>query len=307
MYYERARLGISSSTTEALRSFYESAYGDNETSYALLNNEKTFDNLEELAGFWADVQVQNAERFSDRVLRRLFVLNYAPNGMWAYLVSVYYMQEKDSRGKLDDEKFYQFLNRITAFIWAYAIMSPGVNALRTPAFAEMINIVNGKDVMFDKFKYDIGKVKIAFENFKFLNTRPITRSMLTWWAFNDDNQKLMTIEDKYEIEHIYPKNRQDNEHGLTNKDMLECLGNKALLEKKINIRASDYRLEDKKGYYLGEKPARGYHEETKVYELSSLGRDESKNDFTENDIINRNKKILESFYKYLEDQRLVIE
>ena len=31
------------------------------------------------------------ERFSEDVLKRLYVLNYAPNGMWTYFVSVYYL------------------------------------------------------------------------------------------------------------------------------------------------------------------------------------------------------------------------
>lgn len=82
MYYERAKLGIKSSTTEALRKFYE------RNAYSLLHNDQTFENLIDLANFWNDVQNQNVERFSDRVLRRLFVLNYAPNGMWTYIVSV---------------------------------------------------------------------------------------------------------------------------------------------------------------------------------------------------------------------------
>lgn len=45
--------------------------------------------LEDLAEFWKDVNAQDTQRFSDRVLRRLFVLSYAPNGMWIYLLSVY--------------------------------------------------------------------------------------------------------------------------------------------------------------------------------------------------------------------------
>jgi len=85
MYYERAKQGIKSSTTEALRKFYE------RNSYALLKNDQTFENLIDLADFWNDVQNQSIDRFSDRILRRLFVLNYAPNSMWTYFVSVYYM------------------------------------------------------------------------------------------------------------------------------------------------------------------------------------------------------------------------
>ena len=131
MYYERAKQGNKSSTTEALRKFYE------KNSYALLKNNQTFENLIDLASFWNDVLNQSVERFSDKVLRRLFVLNYAPNGMWTYFVSVYYMVNRNSDGLLDDDKFYTFLNRITAFVWAYAVTNPGVNALRTPVFAEI--------------------------------------------------------------------------------------------------------------------------------------------------------------------------
>ena len=75
MYYERAKQGNRKSTTEALRKFYE------RNAYELLKKDETFDNLIDLAYFWEDVSKQNKERFSDRVLKRLFVLNHAPNGM----------------------------------------------------------------------------------------------------------------------------------------------------------------------------------------------------------------------------------
>lgn len=57
MYYERAKLGISSSTTEALRKFYE------KDNYSLLKNENTFKNLQLLADFWEDVSTQNQHVF----------------------------------------------------------------------------------------------------------------------------------------------------------------------------------------------------------------------------------------------------
>ena len=142
MYYERACQKIKSSTTEALRKFYE------KDSYAILKKDKTLDDLESLSDFWNDVSNQDRERFSDDVLRRLYVLNYAPNGMWNYFTSVYFMQNKDANGRLDDVKFCAFLIKITAFIWTYAVTNPGVNALRTPVYAEMVNLIEGKDIEF---------------------------------------------------------------------------------------------------------------------------------------------------------------
>ena len=200
MYYIRAKQGIKSSTTEALRKFYE------KDNYTLLKREDTFNDLITLAHFWEDVINQDKDRFSQRILRRLFVLNYAPNGMWTYVVSVFFMQNRDSEGLLDEDQFYRFLSKITGFIWTYAVTNPGVNALRTPVYAEMVSIVNSQPVTFVDFKFEADKVQSMFANFTFNNSRPITKSMLAWWAFQDDAQELFPLETVLEIEHIYARN-----------------------------------------------------------------------------------------------------
>lgn len=299
MYYERAKMGIKASTTEALRKFYE------KESYKLLKNDCIFENLIILADFWNDVSSQDTDRFSERILRRLFVLNYAPNGMWTYFVSVYFMQNKDENGLLDDEAFYCFLNKITAFIWTYAITNPGVNALRTPVYAEMLNIVDGKSVEFADYKFNLDTVKNMFNNFSFNNSRPITKSMLAWWAFQSDNQKLLSLETVFEIEHIFAKSRQDKEKSLVNMKNLEVLGNKAMLEKRINIRASDYRFADKVKYYQGYTNSRKQQREgTKIQELLDFAT--NRNDFIEADIEKRNNNIIIGFMDFLRENCLVI-
>ena len=298
MYFERAKLGIKSSTTEALRRFYE------RDGYILLKNDETFENLIDLANFWNDVDNQEEERFSEEVLKRLYVLNYAPNGMWTYFVSVYYMANRDSEGSLDQEEFYQFLNKITAFIWAYAVTNPGVNALRAPVYAEMINVVNGKPVTFEEYLFDAEHVSNAFNNFVFANQRPITRAMLTWWEFQDSEQPLLELGNKMEIEHIYAKKRQEIERSLSNERNLESLGNKALLEKKINIRAADYKFNDKKRYYLGFTNNRNqFKEGTKNKELINIAN--SLNDFTETEIVQRHAKIISNFIKFMDSNELL--
>lgn len=103
MYYERALQGNKSSTTEALRKFYE------RDSYALLKMDETLDNIIDLANFWKDVLSQNNDRFSERNLRQLYILNYAPNGMWTYFLSVYYMANRDDCGNLDENDLDKFL------------------------------------------------------------------------------------------------------------------------------------------------------------------------------------------------------
>lgn len=292
MYFVRAKKGIKSSTTESLRKFYE------KDNYILLKNEQTLNDLIVLAEFWNDISNQDKDRFSARVLRRLFVMHYAPNGMWTYFVSVYFMQNKDADGLLDDSAFYEFLNRITGFIWTYAVTNPGVNALRTPVYAEMINIVNNQPVRFADFTFDAAKVKSMFSNFSFNNARPITKAMITWWAYQSDEQQLMPLETVLEIEHIYARNRQERGQPLTDARNLESLGNKALLEKRINIRAADYRFADKKKYYLGFTNIRNQKKEgTRVHELIELAN--TATDFSEDDIKARNAEIMNAFLDFL--------
>ena len=281
MYYIRAQMGNKSSTTEALRKFYD------RNDYALLKKEETFDNLVLLAHFWDDVSRQSSERFQESVLRKLFILEYAPNSMWTNFVSVYFMQNRDENGKLDDELFDRFLERTIAFVWAYALTNPGVNALRTPVFAEMVNIVEGRPVTFADYRFDPDRIVNLFSTFGFSNGRPLTKAMLTWWAFQDPEQKLVSLETVFDIEHIYARNRYEKERSLSNRKNLESLGNKALLERRINIRASDYAFGDKKGYYLGTVRLKKKRKPTEIHELLRLA--ETCSDFRETDILSRNK------------------
>ncbi len=299
MYFVRAKMGIKSSTTDALRKFYE------RDGYILLKNEETFEALVVLANFWNEVSNQDKDRFTVNILRKLFVLNYAPNSMWTYFVSVYFMQNRDQDGNLEEEAFAEFLDKITGFIWTYAVTTPGVNALRTPVYAEMLNIVNSQPVTFAEYRFDEDKVRSMFNNFSFHNARPITKAMLTWWACTDDRQGLLSLENVYEIEHIYARNRQDKEKSLSNPGNLNALGNKVLLEKRINIRAADYRFVDKKKYYNGFINSRGQAKEgTKIQELIDLAA--TTDDFTESDIISRTENIMNQFLIFLKSNSLTI-
>lgn len=291
MYYERALQGNKSSTTESLRKFYE------KDNYAIFKKEETLDNLVKLAHFWQDVGNQDPERFSDRVLRRLFVLNYAPNGMWANITSVYFMQNHGQDEELAEEPFLSFLNTITAFIWAYAITNPGVNSLRTPVYAEMVKIVSGKDIGFHDFRFSEEQLRAQFRNYEFSNSRAITKSMITWWAFNFPQQQTISLQEPFDIEHIFSKNRQKLENTLKQPRNLESLGNKSLLERRINIRASDYRYSDKKKYYTGFQTANGVKRGSCIYELVDMAG--SRTDFCESDIEERANAMLDAFVAYL--------
>lgn len=293
MYYERALQGNKSTSTDALRKFYE------KDNYTLLKSEETFSNLKDLARFWNDVTIQDDNRFSIDVLKRLFVLNYAPNGMWTYIVSVYYIKNRDANGLLENDTFISFLDKITAFIFAYALEHPGVNSLRTPVYPELINIVQGGNVSFSDFKFNENTLRSIINTYEFLNGRPVTKSFLTFWAFSNPNQKLLKLETPFEIEHIYAKSRTE-----IDKKSIESLGNKALLESRINIRASDYKFEDKKKYYNGYTNSKNVKKEaSEIFELSELANNYS--DFSKVEIDNRYKRIVDEFFNYLKANNLL--
>jgi len=296
MYFLRAKEGNKSTTTEALRKFYE------RNKYKYLKKDKTVGELKALAYFWKSISRQDEERFSDDVLKKLFVQNYSPNGMWQHITSVYFLKNRNDDGTLEESKFSEFLDRITAFIFAYAITNPGVNALRTPIYDEMINIVNGGEVTFSKYRFNESKTRSFFENYVFTNQRSITRSMITWYAYTFPDQQLLDINDIFHLEHIFSKKRQEMEGGLKSEGNLDSLGNKMLLESSINIKASDYRFDDKKKIYSGEQRRGKNKDASKIAEISKLI---VYKEFEEKQIIDRSNSIIDKFFEFMKQKDLI--
>jgi uncharacterized protein with ParB-like and HNH nuclease domain len=298
MYFIRASEGIRTTTTEALRKFYEY------NKYNRLLKEQTIEHLLKLADFWESIVEQDSERFTEEVLQKLFVLKYAPNSMWEYITSVYYLSFMDENGNLSNSSFVAFLSKITAFIFAYALTNPGVNALRTPMYPEMIKLIAKQTCDFKDFKFDEKHLRNVIENYKFTNNRLVTRSMITWYAFTFEGQKRPPSNKvSFDIEHIYAKERHNKEKKLKDPEILEGLGNKILLERAINIRASDYRFEDKKKYYSGYKDSKGkVHAGSIIEEYRDLIQ---KEDFLEENIVERGSQINNKFIEFLKDEDLI--
>ena len=166
----------------------------------------------------------------------------------------------------------------------------------------MVNIVNGKEVTFSRYRFNEGQARSFFENYRFTNQRNITRSMVTWFAYTFSDQSLLDVNEIFHLEHIFSKKRQEMEGGLQNSSAIESLGNKVLLEGSINIRASDYRFEDKKKIYSGEQRRGKNKDATKVHEIHEVLKLE---EFGETQINERNGEILDKFFAFLHDQDLI--
>ena len=296
MYYLRAKERNRNTTVEAVRKFFE------RDKYQQLKNDEAMRDLRYLADFWQQVAAQDSQVFSPETLKRLYVLNFAPNSMWEYMTSVYFLQNRDSDGRLRESDFNEYLDKITAFTFAYGITNPGVNALRTPAFEEMINIIDGKPVLFNRFKFEEQSTRSMFENYVFKNQRPITRSFITWYAFAFGQQQLLSLTESFQIEHVFPKKRQEMEGSLDNEANLDSLGNKVLLEASINSRASDYRFEDKKKIYSNQMRRGRSRRPSEVAEIHELAK---RDRFDEGDIVEREATIFDAFFDFLREQALL--
>lgn len=85
---------------------------------------------------------------------------------------------------------------------------------------------------------------------------------------------------------------------------INSIGNKAFIEKDLNISKDDFRFDDKRRYYLGISGAKGKRGEgTKNVELRSLAM--TVNEYLENDIVERNDRIRDKFLEFLDRENLL--
>ena len=299
MYYAKAKKAVEedstiSDTFSDMRDFYSGKEND----YKILLNDETFNDLEILANFWDDV-ANRSEKLSPKILKKLYILNYAPYNVWHYVVSLYFMSWRD----IDEEDFCNFLDKVTAMILMNAVLDLGKQTIRRPFVKAFKDIYNGDPLEFDvqfKPQKDVMKRRLADMNFS--NKKSVTWAMLAWWTFRDDAQELPPIDTKLEIEHIYAVKRNEFSP-LHNESSLELLGNKTLIEKfekRKNSQESNNNFADKKNYYLGYVKGK---EPTFNLELRNIA--ETKSDFTEDDILTRNEKIFDTFIDYLAQNNLL--
>ena len=128
--------------------------------------------------------------------------------------------------------------------------------------------------------------------------------MLALRMMLNKEQSYPKLSQQFDIEHIYPRKRQENEKGLSNNRQIDLLGNKSLLEKRINIRASDYRFEDKTKYYNGFVNNRGQCKEGTInLELKNISNVYKK--FGEKEIVDRTDLFIDDFMNLLDQNGLI--
>lgn len=301
IYYILANKGNIPTTLKSIRSLYS------ENNYEILHDENLIENIWFLAYIWEAVQSQNSKIFSKDILKKFFILNYAPTNLWRNLVSVYFLIHKPQdlnkfsflTGTIEEE-LCELLDIIISFILVYGFYKPGNDALKYAINKAMTKIVNKEDVgtIFSDFVVKT-QIRNYIDAFDFSNRKPMTKFILMWWIFYyDKNQELLKGK-RYHIEHILAVERA-KEINIEDDSVVEALGNKTILEGSINSSIGKEELEDK--IKLWNKKG------TQIFELREFEKKYSnKKDFTKENINERTEKIISEFIKDLENKGLLIK
>lgn len=280
-------------TGKKLRRVYEP------NNYALLRKKETLYDLFALLDFFDDLLSQNLIRFSHKILRYAHIFFRAKNSFIWLILAHYFLSERDERNYLDDKNFAEFLERLLAFLIAHSITSISTQSLRGYAFRTLANLKNPIPPGTKYYSFSANVIRSEMNIFGAKRQKTLMKMLvLNWWTFRDDNQELPPITQKFDVEHIFPKNLAGSFESFTNKNSLELLGNLALLEPGKNNNAASYRFTDKRKVYIGFEKKGKFQAGTLNRELQRLAQ--TQNDFTEMDIVKRNEQMIAEILAFVD-------
>lgn len=272
-----------------LRSFYSP-----DGKYIRLKESDLMSDLERLSDFWVNIGKSLNYRSNDRIsktnaqnlvsdfgfgiVKWLHILSYYPNDFWKYSVSVYFM--RNPFGDIGSEQTENFLRNLTAFLFANYIEKQTVNAIKSSIYKHNIEVYNQR---LTKLSIENEKIIEICKKIPEMHDTRIARGLLLLHAYLNPNQNELVVT-KFDVEHIFPRVWQNTifEQPDSNetRKYIERLGNKVVIEKKLNIEAKNHFFGAKKTKYTNSAVA-------EVISLSRLTQD----DWTIDDIKSRDQKI----------------
>jgi len=262
-------------------------YGLN--NYNRLEENSLMENLAILVDFWFTVnskesKFKDEEKINLESKKYLHCLEHYPNEFWKYITTVYVFKNVDKSDFI--ETFPVFLKNITAFLYAKFIEKPTVNAIKDDIYQGCIDIFN------ENFKFSMQLGESFKQQLSNATNFKVAKGLILLHAYLNPNQKNL-IPEKFEIEHIFPRNWQDtNYNGWERKDAdiyLEKFGNKVAIEKKVNIRAGNN--------YFGKKKTK--YKDSDISNIIILSNYPS-NDWLKDDIEKRELTFIDDLYSFFE-------
>ncbi|MWV62991.1 DUF262 domain-containing protein [Helicobacter saguini] len=263
-----------------------------------LSKAETFKEIQSLAEFWCNPKEymnENAQKYFD-------ILSIYQNKMWQMVLSVIYFKHKPKKD-CQENIFDSILPQIVSYCAIGLIYGKGGSSGLFWGFMKAnINILNKKEKIFESGLNIPDLTMPSLEIFTSFCVKALPKHVRyilaiytliydknqSWeWNYKGKNYSVI----KGEIEHILPKKWQNSNYNGWDKDdankYLEYIGNKSLLEKKINIDCGN-------GYFLNKKKL---YIESNFLEMHSLGKSDL-SDWSKEQIENRNKEIYEKLKSY---------
>lgn len=277
-----------------LRKFYSS------NNYELLKNQELLNEITILASFWEKVsRIHNEDEedvdffynFSNNVKKLLHVLSFYTNDFWQYPVSVFFMSQKNKNKDMFNKEFELLLKKLVAYLFSKFIEKSTVGNIKSDIYSACVMIDEGK--ISNLFDYSLKEDEIKRK----INDVPkLTKALLLLYAYLNEKQ-VNLVSEKFDIEHIFPKKWQNTNYNNWDIDSaqiyLDNIGNKVVLEKKINIQAGNGYFERKKSKYKKSDIAC-------VKEIAEMKErnGQEKTDWLKDDIVQREKVIVSKLINY---------
>lgn len=274
-----------------LRKFYA------QNKYNRLEEPNLMDEIMSLAHFWKvinlGIEPDEEVKYTIALDARMYIdcLTRYPNDYWKYATSVFFIRNRDSESF--EEDFTTFLKELLAFLFAEFIQKPTVNAIKDDIYASCISLIARNEL---DYKIDFDKASIIAD-LDYHHSSRLSRALLLLDAYLYEDQTTL-IPNTFDIEHIFPKKWQDTNYNGWSKedanDYLDRLGNKIVLEKKINIQAGN-------GYF-GRKKER--YQESSIFCVQELSKNKS-DDWVKENIIKREEEMKNTIVDFFEENLML--
>ncbi len=226
----------------------------------ILKDGVVMQNITKIKQYW-----YAGSRYTLRSKQFYSVLGLIDNEHWKYLDCAYYMYCLD-RGKDYLKNHEELLMRLCAHFLLYTI-SKNTIKLKTLIHNAYTSLYQSGTMDFQAQSQDIlaGKLLCTKNNRTFRaqfdgaqSSKKLTKALLALNLYLKYPQQILEGCEKREIEHIFPQTTQwrKNYTGwdkIKAKPFIESIGNKILLEKPLNIKASNGYFDDKKAQYAKSK------------------------------------------------------
>ncbi|TNB60508.1 DUF262 domain-containing protein [Campylobacter helveticus] len=267
----------------------------------LLTQKESFEFVKKLGDFWANPY----DYLSDKGKKYFAILSIFPNRLWKIVVSMCFYEAHKNKESLK-ELFDEVLPQISAYCALGLFYGKGGGAGLFWGFMKAnVNLRDKKRRKIFEKSLNLPVLKMpSLENFINFSKNTIPKNMryiLALYALIYDEKQIFEWNSnkknfsltKLEIEHILPRKWQDNYYQLDEdeiKELIEQIGNKILIEKKLNISASNDFFAKKKEHYKTSFC-------TEVKELSKS----AKKEWYKKEIDERNKQIYNNFGEFFSE------